>query len=76
MAVAAWTVLGVGTVSATDLSTAIPLPEASEVLGWYGNFSNGRDWISDFSLCFDPADDNGRDCSANTKFGEKPVLDH
>jgi opacity protein-like surface antigen len=73
---AAWAVLGVGTASATDLSTAIPLPEASELLGWYGNFSNGRDWISDFSLCFDPAGDNGRDCSVDTKFGEKPVLDH
>jgi opacity protein-like surface antigen len=38
---AAWAVLGVGTASATDVSTAIQLPEASRLLGWYGNLSNG-----------------------------------
>jgi len=76
IAATAWVALGVGTASATDLSTAIPLPEASQVLGWYGNLSNGRDWISDFSLCFDAAGDVSRDCSADTKFRGKSVFDN
>jgi opacity protein-like surface antigen len=47
IAAAAWAVLRVGTASATDVSTAIPLPEASEVLGWYGNFYSGKPVFKD-----------------------------
>lgn len=47
IAAASWTVFGVGTASATDVSTAIPLPEASRVLGWYGSLSNGAPAFKD-----------------------------
>lgn len=38
---------------AMDASTSTELPETGQVLGWYGSFLNGRDSLSDFSVCLD-----------------------
>jgi opacity protein-like surface antigen len=67
----AWIAAGAGIflsaapAAAMELSAAAPLPEASQVLGWYGNFSAGSDLWSDLSICLDPAPYAAGDCSSS-----------
>jgi opacity protein-like surface antigen len=49
-----------------ELSSPAQLPEASQVLGWYGNLSTGQDWTRDFSVCLDPSSYGDTRCSADS----------
>jgi opacity protein-like surface antigen len=72
---AAAVIWGANAASAMDLSTSTTLPEASEVLGWYGSLSTGRDKLSDFSVCFDPIAGGSVDCFADSQ-STKQALDN
>jgi OmpA-OmpF porin, OOP family len=68
--------LSVAPSTAMELSAAAPLPEASQVLGWYGNFSAGPDRWSDLSICLDPAPYDTGDCSSTaTPFGAELIYE-
>jgi opacity protein-like surface antigen len=76
----AWFVTEAGSASAMEMTSTANLPEAStanlpdasEVLGWYGDFSTGRSWISDFSVCLDETENS---CSSDMAFNDGLVYE-
>jgi opacity protein-like surface antigen len=78
----AWIAAGAGIFSsvapaaAMELSAAAPLPQASQVLGWYGDFSADSDRGSDLSVCLDPSPYDAGDCSSSaTLFDDKLIYE-
>jgi len=59
---------GVDSASAMDLSSSTPIPESSEVLGWYGSLATAPGRGSDFSVCFDPGVYADGDCTRPNSF--------
>jgi opacity protein-like surface antigen len=59
---AAWITTEAGSASAMEMTSSVNLPEASEVLGWYGDLSTGKSWIGDFSVCLDGTENS---CSSD-----------
>jgi opacity protein-like surface antigen len=74
IAVAAWALFGTGMASAMELPAASSLPEASQVLGFYGSLSARQGLPSDFSVCFDPSPYGNSDCITDTAFTDRGLM--